>query len=127
MTSDLEAVILCELQSTDRITLSDKFPPSYRDYITSSLYHFLAQFAVFNVIFQCRYFVFINKKKLELITPTIALKCLAFCFTLCTTASTIFGALGFAALFINRPLNFLLITWFDFFLFLFNQTNHFDI
>ena len=28
---------------------------------------------------------------------------------------------------INRPLNFLLITRFDFFLFLFNQTNHFDI
>ena len=51
-----------ELQSTDRKLLSDKYLPSYRDYITSSLYHFLTQFAVFNVIFQYRYFAFINKK-----------------------------------------------------------------
>ena len=55
------------------------------------------------------------------------LKCLAFCFTLRTTASTIFSTLSFTAFFINRPLNFLLITRFDFFLFLFDQTNHFDI
>ena len=54
MTSDLGAVILCELQSTDRKTLSDKYLPSYRDYITLSLYHFLAQFAVFNVVFLFR-------------------------------------------------------------------------
>ncbi|NIB64485.1 hypothetical protein E3U96_00760 [Streptococcus pseudopneumoniae] len=43
-----------ELQSTGRKTLSDKCLPSYRDYITLSLYHFLAQFAVFNVIFRFR-------------------------------------------------------------------------
>ncbi|CBJ22641.1 hypothetical protein smi_1401 [Streptococcus mitis B6] len=55
MTSDyFGAVILCELQSTDRKTLSDKCLPSYRDYITLSLYHFLAQFAVFNVVFLFR-------------------------------------------------------------------------
>jgi len=61
MTSDyFRTVILCELQSTDRKTLSDKYLPSYRDYITLSLYHFLTQFAVFNVMFQCGYFVLIN-------------------------------------------------------------------
>ena len=50
MTIDyFRAVILCELQSTDRKTLSDKYLPSYRDYITLSLYHFLTQFAVYTL------------------------------------------------------------------------------
>ncbi|MDU1466643.1 MAG: hypothetical protein E6892_07320, partial [Streptococcus mitis] len=54
MTNDFGTIILCELQSTDMKFLSAKYQPSYRDYITLSLYHFLTQFAVFNVVFLFR-------------------------------------------------------------------------
>ena len=61
------------------------------------------------------------------LVPPHILESLFFGFTFCTSFGTVSRTTLTFTFFFNFPLDFFLITRFDFFLFLLNQTNHFSI
>ena len=52
---------------------------------------------------------------------------MALSLTLCPTTCTVLCSLSLAALFVHRSLDFFLVAWFDFFLFLLDQPQHFRV